>query len=473
MNSLKSHYVFYYPFNYRQYHVEKFQQLLKQNQFYHFNINQPEFNDTLYGPDIEVSHQLLKQFYYPFIEEKLLNDEISTLHFNRYSKKIDCTGKMVTQFEEVPFTLLSADINLCPFGIGILALRIQLEDNIDINAALSFGHYFRVLQPKVEEELGAEIQYDGYTFKNTEELLLKKIAPFLDKFFVDYSSIHKNISKIPFFEDERLYVSAFFQLEEDAQIDEQLLYRAGQLNGRDGNGEPYISSTNEDYIKRFVKKHSDERWAPDFYMMTTMQGHIHLTTIDGTNMKKYLNNFYSISHYTLMLHYFYKLMLLKLVFEHSELKFSKDKDVVEELIEQITKFASRYYFSEVSARSEGKELSFYFREVFRIERLYRETKETLEELYRIQEDRSTDRLNKLIFILTIFSMISGIYGMNLVIDLLGEPLHLSTIFNFTFFEWIAFLLTVVGLLTLILLILNQFYKFTINSYGKMKRKQQR
>lgn len=473
MNSTKTHYVFYYPFNYRQHDFEKLQQILKRNKFYHFTIDEEEFNDTLYGPDTEVSHQLLKQFYYPFIEEKLLNDEISKAHFNRYSKKIHIDGKMVTEYDNIPFTLLSADINLCPFGIGVLALRIQLENDLDMNSALSFGHYFRVLRPKIDEELGAEVHYDNFVFNNTEELLLRKITPFLEKYFVDYSSIHKNISKIPFFEDERMYVSAFFHLDEDAEIDENLLYRAGQLNGRDRNGHPYISSTNKEYIKRFVNEHCYERWAPKFHIITTLQGHIHLSAVNNESMKKYLNSFHSVSYYTLLIHYFYKLMLLKLVFEHSELKFSKDKDIVEELIEQITKFASRYYFTEVSARSEGKEISQYFRKAFRIPGLYQETKETLDELYRVQEDRSTDRLNKLIFILTIFSMISGIYGMNLVIEMLAEPFNVSEIFSFTFFEWIALLLLVIGLLTLALLVLNQLYKFSYSYYGKFTRRRQR
>ncbi|MEK4386022.1 sugar phosphate isomerase [Solibacillus sp. FSL W7-1464] len=473
MNALKTHYVFYYPFNYRQYDFEKLQQNLKRNKFYHFTIDEEEFNETLYGPDIKVSPQLLTQFFYPFMEEKLLNDEISVRNFNRYSKKIHCEGKLKTAFDEVPFTILSADINLCPFGIGILALRIQLADNVDMNAALSFGHYFRVLRPKIEEELGAEIYYDNFVFQNTDELLLKKIAPFLEQYFIDYSSIHKNISKIPFFEDERMYVSAFFHMGEETKIDDYLLYRAGQLNGRDNNGDPYISSTNKEYIKRFVEEQCHDRWAPIFHIITTLQGHIHLSSVDDKSMNKHLNSFHSVSYYTLLIHYFYKLMLLKLVFEHSELKFSKDKDIVKELIEQITKFASRYYFSEVSARTEGKEISHYFRKVFRIDGLYRETKETLEELYRIQEDRSTDRLNKLIFILTIFSMISGIYGMNLVIEMLAEPFKISEIFSFTFFEWIALILMVIGLLTLALLILNQVYKYSISYYGKLSRRRQR
>lgn len=472
MESLATHMVFYYPFNYRQYHFEKLQRTLKQHQYFHFQINQSEFHESLYGSDVVVSHNLLTQFYYPFIEEKLLNTETSLVHFNRYSKSFSLSSEMKTKFETIPFTIHSADINLCPFGIGIVAIRIQLNDITDITSALSFAHYFRVLHPKVDEELGATYTVDEINFENPEQILMEKLAPFLEKFFVDYSYVGKTINKMPFFEDERMYVSAFMQVDPQVEIGEEILYRAGQLNGRDEDGKPYISSTNEQYIKDFVTEHCYDRWADQFYIMTTLQGHIHLSNYEEKKLSKYISNFHSTTYYTVLIHYFYKLMLLKLAFEHSELKFNKDKDIVEDLIEQITKFASRYYFSEVSVRSEGKEITQFFRKVFQLEEKYKEIKETLDELYQVLEDRSADRLNQLLFILTIFSMISGIYGMNLVIDKLGEPISWSGIQGFTLFEWIAFILTIVGLTISTFLIVNQVYNLLSSFFIKKRRKQQ-
>ncbi|AWE07497.1 sugar phosphate isomerase [Lysinibacillus sp. 2017] len=472
MNPQATHLIFYYPFSFRQYHFEKLQRTLKQHQYFHFQIEQSEFHESLYGSDVVISHDLLTQFFYPFIEEKLLNAETSLVHFNRYSKSFSLLGEMKTKIETIPFTIHSADINLCPFGIGIVAIRVQLHELTDITSALSFAHYFRVLQPKIDEELGATYTVDGIPFENSEQILMKKLAPFLDKFFVDYSYLEKTIDKMPFFEDERMYVSAFMQVDQQVEIDEELLYRAGQLNGRDEDGKPYISSTNEQFIKDFVTEHCYDRWADQFYMMTTLQGHIHLTNYKEKKLAKCISNFHSTTYYTVLIHYFYKLMLLKLAFEHSELKFSKDKDIVEELIEQITKFASRYYFSEVSVRSEGKEITQFFRKVFQLDEKYKEIKETLDELYRVQEDRSADRLNQLLFILTVFSMISGIYGMNLVIEKLGEPISLSSIQGFTLFEWIAFILMVGGLTISIFLIFNQMYNLLSSYFNRRRRKQQ-
>lgn len=471
MEPTENHYVFYYPFSYRQFHFKELVDTLKQHHYYHFQLEQENWHEQLYGPDVQVSHTLLQQFYYPFIEERLLSTSVSPVHFNRFCKIIAQSGHMQTKFHKIPFTLHSADINLCPFGIGIIALRIQLHDISDITTALSFAHFFRVLNPAIDEELGAELFLDDFQYANTEQLLLEKIAPFLPAFFVDYAE-SKNTSKIPFFEDERMYVSAFLQVDEAQVLDDELLYRAGQINGYDDFGNAYISSTNEAYIKEFVDVHCYRRWLPQFAIMTTLQGHIQLTNLQDEQVDKYLCNFHSISYYTVLIHYFYKMMLLKLEFEHSELKFSKDKDIVEELIEQITKFATRYYFSEVSVRTEGKEIAYFFRKVFRIDAQYRETKETLDELYRIQEDRSTDRLNELIFILTVFSMISGIYGMNLVIEKLGEPFQFSSIFSFTLFEWIALIITIVGLTISVLLVVNQIRNL-LSSFIERKRRARR
>ena len=91
----------------------------------------------------------------------------------------------------------------------------------------------------------------------------------------------------------------------------------------------------------------------------------------------------------------------------------------------------------MSTRSEGKELSCMFRQAFNIDCLYKEVNTTLHELYKSQENHASDKMNMLLFILTIFTVISGIYGMNLVIEDWESPSGLSQISSYTFFEWIS------------------------------------
>lgn len=454
-----THYIFYYPFNYRQYNFRHFERKLKEEHYYHFKNSNHKENKKYYGEEVDISEESLKQFFYPFIEQKLINDRTSPVFFNRFTKLFQLEGAMQTPFEKIPFTIHSADIMLCPFSVGIMSIRIQLHNPISITSALSFAHYFRVLQPKIQEELGTTLEVNNQQFENTEELIFQKLAPFLDSFFVDYTHLH---TTIPFFEDERMYVSCFLQIDEETELTNDLLYRIGQLDGRDTDGTPCISSNNKNYIDKFIDRHRYNRWAPEYTVMTTLQGHMHINKNINT-LEKLLTEFHSTLYYVVIIHYFYKLTLLKLTFDYSELKYSRNRNIVEELIEQITKFSSRYYFSEVSMRAEGHELAHYFRDVFRLEAQYQDIKETLEELYRVQEDRAADRLNQLLYILTIFSMISGIYGMNLVIEELDQPLKWANILSFTLFEWIAFLLAIGGISISIFLVTGQLIA-TVKSF---------
>ncbi len=174
-------------------------------------------------------------------------------------------------------------------------------------------------------------------------------------------------------------------------------------------------------------------------------------------------------YYNLFIHYFYKMMLLKVSYEYSEISWGKDKLVVNELIELITKFSARYYFEEVVVRTEGREISQMLRKYFRINEHYTETKATLDSLYRTQEDQSDNRSNKLLFILTVFTVISGIYGMNLVIEEWRDSNGLGSIWSYTIFEWVAFVTALSGIgLSLILVCIT-----TIKSIRNQMRRYQR
>lgn len=146
-------------------------------------------------------------------------------------------------------------------------------------------------------------------------------------------------------------------------------------------------------------------------------------------------------------------MLLRLSFEYSELQWEKDEDYVEELIELITLFSSRYYFGEVSARTEGKELTQTYREIFHLHPMFEEVKQTLQELYRTQENKANKRHNMLLFMLTVFTVVSGIYGMNLVIEDWKGKTDWSKVPGYSFFEWISLITALAGIsLSIILLV---------------------
>lgn len=469
MDLQQSHFTFFYPFSYRQNSSQDFVTSLKKSDYHFFNLDAHK-EQQLYSEGITISPGTLRQFFYPFIEDKLLPTDFSLLHFNRYCKQFHIDGVLFTEFEQIDFKILSADVLLCPFGIGLVAIRTELLGPCEISSALQFAHFFRMLEATRPEHKLFTLTVDGHPFDSIQQCIHLYIVPHLENYYVDYSFLGGNKSKLPFFDDERMYVAGFLLAAEDEIITNDVLFRCGQLNGVDSHGNPYISSSNPDYIARYVKQHILDRWAPNHYVVVTTQSQMTISNRPLQETQQAISSFYGTNYYNVLLHYFYKMMLLKLSFEHSELKWKKGIDVIEELIEQITKFGSRYYFIEVAVRAGGQEISKLLRSVFRIDEQYVELKAALNELYRVQEDRAQDRQNELLFLLTVFSMISGIFGMNLVIDQLGAPIDWAKVSNYTFFEWIASILTIIGVLISGILVLTQGYSRIRSFIVKKQRK---
>ncbi|MGK0701781.1 hypothetical protein ACR3I8_20730 [Priestia flexa] len=149
---------------------------------------------------------------------------------------------------------------------------------------------------------------------------------------------------------------------------------------------------------------------------------------------------------------------MKLSYQYSQLTFEKDQNDIERLIRSITLFSGKYLFLEISSRTEGQEFSRLFKKTFHIDSLYQEVKETLGTLYQNQEKIAGKRHNYLLLILTIYTVLSGIYGMNLVIESWNKNLNWSAIKDYSMFEYIAFIVALSGITISISLGINALYK---------------
>lgn len=267
-----------------------------------------------------------------------------------------------------------------------------------------------------------------------------------------------------------MFSSAYLMCDEQAELLPEHLFRLGQVDGRTPDGKPFISSTNSQYISNYVQEHAHTRWAPNSYIISSAQAQMTLTNKPFKHCSHSIQEFMGTHYYNLFIHYFYKMMLLKLSYEYSEIKWGKDKQIVNELIELITKFSARYYFEEVVVRTEGREISQMLRKHFRINEHYVETKATLNSLYRTQEDQSDNRSNNLLFILTVFTVISGIYGMNLVIEEWKDSSDLDSVWSYTPFEWVAFITAMSGIGLSIVLVCFNAFKTLQNIVRRSKRK---
>lgn len=465
----KAYMTYLFPFSFHERERTKLMEQLEIHQFTFFNLEKEELQDLYYGEDIKIQHEELDQFFLPFIEDKLFPYSTKKRGFLRYSKEIKESFLWELKDNEIDFLVNSVDITLCPFGIGLITIRTAMnKEQETLTNVLDFMSHFRVLEPKLEEEKGGQIYQSNRTFTTTNELVLDYLCSPLKPFIIRNKKLEGYYGSLPFFEDERMLSSAFL-ISDSQTITNDQLYRIGQLDGKDLNGDDFISSTNLDYIERYIQKRVHDRWAPNTYTITSEQTQATISIKKPHQLNKEISQFMSIHYYNLMLHYYYKIILLKLTFEHSEVSWRKDKEYVEELIELISKFYSRYYFEEVSVRTEGKEFTHILREAFNLNHLFEEVKRTVDDLYRAQDNQTKKRHNMLLFMLTVYTVISGIYGMNLVIEDWKGKTDWSKVTGYSFFEWISLLTALTGIALSGILIVTTGGKGVSNKYRKWKR----
>ena len=467
----QSYMTFLFPFSYRMKDRQNIAKKLKQDDFNFFTLTNKDFENAYYGgSSIRVQNEELDQYFLPFIEHKMFPSHISQDGFLRFSKKVEESFTQDIRNESFPFTLNSLDITLGPFGIGFITIRTEMEKTKKkICDVIDFMNHFRIMEHKIEEEKGATIKKEAHIFKSSDEFIFNYLCPVIKEFIVHDKERAGYFGSLPFFEDERMLVSAFMITDGDGPITSDQLYRLGQLDGKNNEGRPFMSSTNSEYIEKYLEKHVHNRWAPDSYTVTSEQAQITISKKQLHKLERPLSQFMGTHYYNLLLHNFYKIMLLKLSYDYSQVQWEQDEDYVEDLIKSISLFSSHYYFGEVSSRTEGKELTRIYRDIFHITPLFSEVKQTLQELYQAQEKKSNKRLNGLIFMLTIYTVISGIYGMNLVIEDWKGKTDWSKVPGYSFFEWISLIIALSGISLAAVLLVFVSNKAVWKKFRKWKR----
>lgn len=454
----QSYLSFFLPFSFALSQMEIFSKTLIENGYSYFKIQNATTMNEFYGKGISVSGKELEQYFLPFIEHKLFPASRQDRGFHRFSKLVQQTFQFTIRGRLHPFTIQSIDIILGPFGIAFLVLRIELTQPTSLSDVLDFAHHFRAVEPKVKEDEGSKVLLDKEEALSVHRFLFEYLCPFLQNLILHDEKLRGYFGSLPYLDDERMFTSAFLFAQEHEKITEDQLFRMGNVNGRTPEGEPFLSATNPQYIQQSLRESLHDRWAPCTYTVTTDHAFMKITNHRKDEMAIELSQYMGTHYYNLLLHFFYKIMLLRVVFEYSSLDWEKDDEYVKSLIKFITLFSSWYYSEEISTRTEGKELSSMFRRAFNINNMFQEVTNTLNELYRNQENRNDGRMNLLLFVLTVFTVISGIYGMNLVIDDWADPFKWRKVTSYTFFEWISLLTAISGITLSAYLIFHTLFK---------------
>ncbi|WP_379128119.1 hypothetical protein [Paenibacillus sp. sgz500958] len=451
---------FIFPFSIKQGQSPELAGQLERDGFTRFFLSQKELENAYYGEGYSVSHENMERSYLPFAAHVLFPREKDKNSFHRFSRvnNLDCTLEMPQG--TLPFRVLSTDVFICPFQLGFITIRIEvLEDNLPFSLALEFADRFRTLEDVSSRDLHTHIHCRKRSFGQVEDFVFSNLIPGL-RSFLDSSELNgAYFETLPFFVDERMMVQAFYQFEQEAELDLNIRYKASQLDGLDAKGQSYKSASDEQYIKDYCETHSYNRWGPDTYYMTNEQTFCCLTRVDDDQAVRLANEMYGEYYYGLLLSIFHKIVLLKLANMHSRLRIDNDYEQIEDLIYAINRFSAKFYFLELISQSQGREIFFQLRKVYGNDALFVEVKQTLDDLFQYQDKFQAKRRDNLLMILTVYTVIGGIYGMNQVIEDLKGKIDWKVMLEYSAFQYLALFLTFSGILVSLALTVRQLWQY--------------
>lgn len=439
---------FLFPFLLKKGKVESFIDTLLNKDFTFFDIENESLENMFYG-DEKISHEALETYFMPNIEPILFPSDMETIKsLRRFSKKLDKGCRLSSTQLEMQFVIDSIDIFICPYHIGLLNIRVSFpEKELTNNDLLTFADLFRTLIPHNGYDEKIRIDYEGHSYDQVKKLIFEELLHSFSDYIDDYTPNNfAYYGSLPFFKDERMFVVSYMNHNLEHPLSETDLYRIAELNGYDSDGSEYVGASSPEYIHSYYQNKVYDRWADHTYYLISDAHFSCITNEKGAVKRRLLCEMYGEYFYTLLLVFYYKLVLLKLSHEHSQIEIESDHAKIERLMLMISEFSSKYYLPELSSNSSGKEISEKMKSVFETEKLFHDVEKTLSNLFQRQEQLEGKKINFLLQILTIYTVISGIYGMNLVIDDLEGNIDWSKFIGFSFFEWLVVFVTATGII---------------------------
>ncbi|EJS66216.1 MULTISPECIES: hypothetical protein [Bacillus] len=409
---------FIFPFSFKTGYEQNMFPFLQKNDFRPFRLDHLENENTYYGK-FQVSHQNMEAYYLSFTNKILFPQSEHQKGLQRYSKDLNLTGHLTTNLISVPFKIHSIDVTLCPYELGFLTIRTEVETapNMTLSEAIEFAAHFRVLETKNDTTETICIECNGKQYSQVEKLIFGDLFHGLTDFFEKKRLRSSYFQTFPFFEDQRMYVQTLLSINKKSDLHVIDVYRASSLSGLTDNGKPYISANNVPYIQDYLTKHSYQRWAPNRYFI--MEEHIFtcITNEDEHEFAKLASQMYGEFYYALLLNLFHKVVLLKMANAYAELNIDQDTNEIEKLIYSINSFTANYFSLELVSQSQSEDIFFRLRKLFNIEVLYSNAKQNLDSLFKYQENVASKKDSLLLLILTLYSVVGQMLGFTMI-DLL-------------------------------------------------------
>lgn len=442
----KAYLQFIFPFALKKDCSNKLIQQLQQQGYEFFTLDNSHLQDKYYG-DHTVSHYQMEKIFLPNIEPIIFPSDLTKKEgFRRFSKTFNQEYFLKGKYLQTTFQLLSIDIIICPFQIGMMNIRVELPDNMSYSEVIEFTDLFRVMEPLVEEDSDIQIGIKNQSYKMIKDFIFESLCPFMKDFLDEKNANSSYFGSLPFYIDERLYVVGYIALQEDSMLDVEEIYRLGSISGFDNKGHPFTGAKNSAYMKRFYDNHVYDRWADETYYVVTDYTFSCMTKSQGELTYMLANQMFGQYYYSFLLFYYYRIALMKLTYDQRKLHKGIKGIDVDNLIMQITEFSAKIYNTEINSRLAGKEISNYVRKVLDIDKLFTQVNKTLNDLYKNEERMTSKKHNYLLQILTVYTVISGIYGMNLVIHNWEGKIAWDKFSHYTIFEYIALFVALSGII---------------------------
>ncbi|MGQ0418442.1 hypothetical protein ACT4UL_29415, partial [Bacillus sp. HC-TM] len=117
---------FIFPFSFKTGYEQNMFPFLQKNDFRPFRLDHLDDENTYYG-EFKVSHQNMEAYYLSFTNKILFPHSEHQKGLQRYSKDLNLTGHLTTNLISIPFKIHSIDVTLCPYELGFLTIRTEVN----------------------------------------------------------------------------------------------------------------------------------------------------------------------------------------------------------------------------------------------------------------------------------------------------------------------------------------------------------
>ncbi len=401
----------------------------------------------------------LFQFIFPFSIQTdsvqnmhvfLQNQDFSPYFFNdslekgfqRFTKNIEKKGLLSTNHSKIPFHFQAVDIILAPFEQGFMTIKTTINQLL-FSYALDFAKSFRMLSTEINNE--SSIEADGIVYNKIEDFLADCLSRDLLGIFAD---------GIP---SKKMFVQSLLVLGEEA-IEVIDAYRSLQLSGLDDNGMSTAGANNLEYVSDFIQQHSSMRWAPNTYLCSDEKCFSCITNEGGDILNNQISLFYGDYYDILVINLFHKSLLLQIFADYSKLHIEQNKKEIKNLIYTINSFTSNYFFKQNPFYTPCMELFQMVRKGLQIDYLHSAMKEALNSLFIYDENTARKKDSLLLLMLTLYTIICGIFSMNLFTHDLEGKINWNHFKSYNPFEYFAVFIVLSGIIVVVTFTLQSIFQ---------------